>query len=431
LHLHNVVLGLLSLLLVWRLGRRLDVGPWLAGLWALHPLHVEVFAYISARSDLLAANLAIVALLATLRSARSDGKTTRWGWAAAAALAYFVSLFCKEATLTLPVAILLWGWLRGQARSMAPSLSAMCAGAALYFPLRKALMLATALPMAQGQAFTRALLDLPGLAVAYTASFFFPFSLSPDRQFWPGYVPLGFVIVLGMIAGFIVALRRVSNERRPALMGAAGALLAFGVLLVPPALGIRSIGAQADRYVFLPLLFLTMGLISLARLLPRPSSALLRRGPAALWAGLLLVTTALQIGAWRDEETLARHAVAMEPNNGAALYRLATVLTSRGDFRAALPLLEQSVAQSPDSAKVLNNLAVTYLNLGRLEDAKSTLRKALPLSGATDRKFWFNVASVQAAAGKLDKACGALAHALEIDPGYTLALSMRQQLCRR
>ncbi len=429
LHAHNVLLGLLSLLLVWRLSRRLDAGPWLTGVWALHPLHVEVFAYISARSELLAAIFALIAVLAALRSSRARGAGGRWGWAVAAALTYFVSLFCKEAILPLPLAILLWSWLRGQARLMAPSVAAMCAGVALYFPVRNTLMLSTSLPMVQIGLLVRSFWELPGLALAYVASFFAPFSLSPDRQFWPGYVPLGFVLLAVMLASYVVALRRVSREQRPALMDAAGALLAFGLMLGPAAFGVRSVGAQADRYVFFPLLFLVLGLLSLARLVPRPSSPLLWRVPLALWAGLLLITTAVQIGAWRDDEALARHAVAMDPNSSAGLFRAATVLTSRGDFRAALPLLEQAVAQNPHSARVLNNLAVTYLNLGRIEDAKATLRKALPLAGATDRKFWYNVASVQLAAGKTDRACGALARALEIDPGYALALSLRQQVC--
>jgi tetratricopeptide (TPR) repeat protein len=310
----------------------------------------------------------------------------------------------------------------------------MVAGTIVYFPLRKAMMLATSLPMAQGKALARVLVDLPGLALAYVASFLSPFSLSPDRQFWEGYVPLGFA-ALALLAGiFIVVRRRLPVERKPGLAVAFAALLGYGVLLLPAALGFRSFGVLADRYVFFPFLYLAMACLFLARFC-QPEimrfSALLRRVPVTLWAGLLIATTAMQIGAWHDEKSLARYSLTMDPDSGAALYRMATVLTNRGDFRAALPLLERYVARNPNEAKVLNNLAVTYLNLERLDDAKETLRRALPLSGATDRKFWYNVASVQLAAGKIPKACGALVRALEIDPGYSAALAMQQQICPR
>jgi tetratricopeptide (TPR) repeat protein len=87
------------------------------------------------------------------------------------------------------------------------------------------------------------------------------------------------------------------------------------------------------------------------------------------------------------------------------------------------------VALDPTHRRALGNLSVVYLNLNRVAEAKSVLRRLLPMAGSTDRKFWYNVASVQLADGKLDKACSALARALEIDPGYALALALRDRIC--
>jgi len=432
LHLHNLLLGLVSILLVHAVGRALGLGLWLPCLWALHPLHVEVFAYISARSDLLSAIFSLLALLSVLRSTQTSRAGTRWLWAGSAAIFQMAALFAKEGTIALPLAVLPLAMALGKLRATAASASALFAVTIAYFPLRKVLMQTASLPMAQERAILRAFADLPGVALAYATSFVSPLSLSADHKLWPPFVPLGWIVLALMVAGFSFALRRARADSRKDLLLAVGALAAFGILLLPAALGFRSIGALSDRYVFFPFLLLAIACGVAAhtavRLLANVSRAF---GIASLcvWCGILLMVTWVQIGVWNSDESLAKHAVAMEPDNSAALYRLATVATSGGDFVQALPLLERAVSLDPTNQRALSNLSVVYLNLQRVADAKSVLRQLLPLAGATDRRFWYNVASAQVADGKLDKACAALGHALEIDPGYELALGLRDRIC--
>jgi tetratricopeptide (TPR) repeat protein len=345
-----------------------------------------------------------------------------------------LSLFAKEANIALPAAVLVLVVARGKLRASAASVTTLLAGTIAYFPLRKLLMQSASLPMAQGKALVRAMVDLPGVVLAYATSFLSPFSLSPDRHLWPPFVPLGWAVLALLATGVFVAIRYTRQVDRSNLGLAAGALVAFGLLLLPAALGFRSIGALSDRYVFFPLFFLAVAFLAAARMaarflvhLPRA----VRLGPIFVGCGVFLVATWLQVGVWKDEETLARHAVALDPDNSAALYRLATVSTAKGDFVEALPLLERAVALDPTHRRALGNLSVVYLNLNRVADAKSVLRRLLPLAGATDRKFWYNVASVQLADGKPDKACAALTRALSIDPEYALARGLRDQLCHK
>jgi len=431
-HLHSLLLGVLSIILVSRVGRGLGLGLWLPCLWALHPLHVEGFAYISARSDLLAAIFSLLAMLAALKSAETDLVRNRWLWAGTAALFQVVSLFCKEANLAFPLAVLALALATHRLRASAAAGSALLLGTLAYFPLRKILMQTASLPMAQGKALPHALVDLPGVALAYCSSFVSPFSLSPDRRLWPPFVPLGWVVLVILVIGFSIGVRRARSAIRGDLALAAGALAALGLLLLPAALGLRSIGALSDRYVFFPFLFLAVAFVAVARAVVKQLANLpgpLSIGPLSIWCAILLIVTWLQVGVWKDDETLARHAVAMEPDNSAALYRLATVDTSRGQFAQALPLLERAVVIDPLNQRALNNLSVTYLNLNRVADAKAILRQLMPLAGATDQRFWYNVASAQTADGKFDKACAALTRALEIDPGYLLALTLRDRIC--
>jgi hypothetical protein len=432
MHLHSLLLGLVSIFLVHRVGRAFGLGLWVPCLWAFHPLHVEVFSYISARSDLLAAVFSLLALWSALQSAEARRARTRWVWAGMAALLQMGSLFAKEANFALPLVVVVLAMARGRTRATVAAGFALLVGVFAYFPLRRILMQSASLPMAQGKALLRAFVDLPGVALAYGTSFVSPFSLSPDRQLWPLFVPLGWVVLVLLVAGFVLAVRRARHAIRSDLMLAAGALAAFGLLLLPAALGFRSIGALSDRYVFFPFLFLAFA----SRVIARAVATLLvnvRRaiwlGPLLVWCGILLVVTWMQVGVWKNDETLARHAVAMEPDNSAALFRLSTLATSQGHFAQALPLLERAVTLDPLNQRALNNLSVAYLNLNRVADAKLVLRRLLPLAGATDQRFWYNVASVQVADGKFDKACAALARTLEIDPGYALALALRDRVC--
>jgi hypothetical protein len=102
----------------------------------------------------------------------------------------------------------------------------------------------------------RAFEETPGLVLAYAVSFFSPFSLSPDRTFWAPYIPLGWMALAILLVAFLL-LRRSSI---PILI--AGSLCALYPLLLPAAIGVRSIGALSDRYVFFPFLFLTMAVIA-------------------------------------------------------------------------------------------------------------------------------------------------------------------------
>lgn len=107
-HIFQLLVYGVSVLLVYRLGRELlrnsaaaFVG---ALLWALHPLHVEPVAWISALPDLGAGFFCLWGFLRFLRAEKvEDRPLVGHGLAA---LAYFPALFFKETALMFPLLLL-------------------------------------------------------------------------------------------------------------------------------------------------------------------------------------------------------------------------------------------------------------------------------------------------------------------------------------
>lgn len=102
-HLTNVVLMAAAGLLAWALGRRLRLGPraslTLAVAWVSHPLSVASVAWVSQRTDTLAAIFYLGALVVLL----FPGRFGR-GRATAVVLLAVLALASKEMAVTLPVA---------------------------------------------------------------------------------------------------------------------------------------------------------------------------------------------------------------------------------------------------------------------------------------------------------------------------------------
>lgn len=433
MHIHSLLLGLLSIVLVYALSLRLGLVPWLPALWALHPLHVEVFAYVSARSDLLAGILSLAALCAALTASRHDRVRQVIGWSSIAFVLQLISLFAKESNLTLPFAFVFLLLAAGRPRRVLVPTLGLVLTILAYFPIRRLLMDHTALQMTQQQSVVRACVDTPGVVLAHLTSMVWPVDLSPDRLFPAAYTVVGWGILL-LLAGVVPWVWRCSrHDARGSLALVFSGLAGAGCLSLPAALGVRSIGALADRYAFLSLLFLGIALIGMARLVLGKLTGRLRTfaaGAFASWGAIAFFITSIQIGMWRNDATLADAALASDPENSAALYRASVEATTRGDSADAVQLLEHSLRSDPNNRRALNNLAVIYLNVGRLNDAKSTLRRLLLVASETDWKAWYNLAEIQLAEGHPERACSAASRALSINRGYALALQFKEKHCQ-
>lgn len=64
------------------------------------------------------------------------------------------------------------------------------------------------------------------------------------------------------------------------------------------------------------------------------------------------------------------------------------VLFQEGRFQEALQVFEEVIRQKPESVEALNNAGVTYLELGRIEEAIEALRKSLEINPGNQNSFF-------------------------------------------
>ena len=116
-HLDNVLLHAGNALEVGLLAGELALpapAGWLAaGLWALHPAHVESVAWITERKNVLYTFFWLGSLLLYLRWRRADARRAPLLYAASLLL-FVLSLLSKGAAMTLPAAFVLVDWSSGR-----------------------------------------------------------------------------------------------------------------------------------------------------------------------------------------------------------------------------------------------------------------------------------------------------------------------------
>jgi len=430
-HVTSVLLHTINgLLLLWalvRLTRAFWPSVFTAGVFALHPLHVESVAWAAARKDVLAGLFFMLALLAHERVARS-GRPLLWG--ALLFLTMALGLMAKPVLVTLPcVLLLLDAWPLGRLARENGSLDPRRVTRAVVEKLPLfALALASSVVTLITQERSGALqgttsyplwLRLSNFCEAltqYLAQAFWPRGLSvfyphplANVEVWK--VALGAWLLVGVSWW---ALRRIA--RWPWI--AVGWLWFVGMLV--PMSGVLQVGAasRADRYTYLPLIGLTIAFAwSLRALIPRWPAlgvGLQRAGVVALLVlGLL---TADQVDVWRNSVALFEHALKVTERNHVAHINLGLQLDLERRSGEAERQLSRAVAIAPGSALARGIRGEVRLSLRQPDQAEPDFRAALrlqPGSGRWSQGLAFALIDL----GRPEEAAEVLARARAAEPG--------------
>jgi hypothetical protein len=383
MHLVNLLFHLLNVALLFRLLHAATGATWrtalVAGLFALHPLHVESVAWISERKDVLSTLFWLATMLAYSAWVR---RPSAGRYATVAAL-YVLGLLSKPMLVTLPLVLILWdAWPLGRVRSV----SELKRSVVEKLPLL-ALSVVHAVVTLRVQAAagaTASNITIPfatrvGNAVAtyarYVQDTLAPVGLSPSYPH-QGAAPVWMIVLGALGIALVLGLAWTRRERWP--WWGAGWLWYLGTLV--PVIGLVQVGSQsrADRYTYVPM-------IGLAIAFAWGLEACTRKGSLArtiaiqlvvIWGVALVAITAVQVARWRDGPTLFGYVLGRDPDNYQIHEALAVELARSGNVAAAIPHLERVVRGLPDRAASRFNLALAYLQTGNRTAGVAELNRA-------------------------------------------------------
>jgi len=136
-------------------------------------------------------------------------------------------------------------------------------------------------------------------------------------------------------------------------------------------------------------------------------------------AGCLAVTQR-QVGYWRNNEALYRHAIAVTRGNYPAYNNLGTALFARGKKEEALRCYAEAVRWRPNYADAHCNLGDTYASLKRGREAREEFTKALRADPKLARAHYL-LANQLLADGEAAAAAELYQAALALRPDYAEA----------
>lgn len=401
-HLTSILLHVANTIALFLLLKRMTSAFWasavVAAIFAVHPLVVEPVVWISSRKDVLSTLFWQLAVLAYLRYVdRPTG-----GRYLGIALFFVLGLLTKTSVVALPFVLLLLDyWPLGRRRFGAACVAER--GETLQrLVLEKVPLVVLSGVFAGAQYFAQS----GGGAVASSGRFPLAFRCGNallnyckyvGKTFWPAglaaHYPVASVVVdtrtVVPAAVFLLAVSAgtwLFRRRLPYLVVGWG----WYLVALAPAVGFVQLGALtgADRYAYIPLTGLLImiawtGQTAFNRIYARRGAAAgmaLRIVSAVLVAvvvAALMVCARIQVGYWRDSETLFRRALAISPRDTKIRANLGHLLLLQGRYEEGAGHFEWVLRYVPGEVEALNNLGVAYLELGKLEKAAGFFEQVL------------------------------------------------------
>lgn len=431
-HWVNILLHAANAVLVWRLLIILRVpGAWLAAaLFALHPVHVESVAWITERKNVLMGLFFLLALLAWVKFVEaSDASRVKWKYYGLALFFYTLALFSKTTACTLPAALLLILWAKGMRidwRRLAQIVPfvALGIGMGLVTVWWERHHQGT-----QGELFQ---IGLPErFLVASRALWFYA-----GKLLWPANLvfsyprwsisagnPLDYLWLLATAAAMAV----ICFARRYLGRGPEVAALFFAAML-SPMLGFIMLytfrySFVADHYQYLasigPLALAAGGITSAFDALMKQKRFL----RSALYGALLVPLGFLswrQCAMYADSDSLWRATLARNPESWMAHNNIAISLVGKGKVDEAIIHYNEALELDPNYSEAHYNLGNALLRLGRVDEAIAHYQKALE-TNPNNLPAHYNLAGVLGQSGRMDAAIDHYNKILERDPNHAAA----------
>jgi protein O-mannosyl-transferase len=402
-HLTNVIFHILNTLVLFFVLKQMTGTLWrsaaVAGLFALHPLHVESVAWISERKDVLSTFFWLLTMMGYLWYVQQ--RTVRRYLVVV--LPFVLGLLSKPMLVTLPfVLVLLDFWPLKRCKLFLPGNMGNDHGKrtlrSRYKQQSLPILIAEKIPLVvlavissivtfYAQKSGGAVGSVDSLAIgtrlanaitsyaAYLDKMVRPYNLA---VFYPYADTLNFIMVSlsALLLILITTVVILAVKEKPYLV--VGWFWYLGTLF--PVIGIVQVGSQsmADRYTYIPLIGVFVMIVwGIVDLLDRQRYGKTVLRTAILVFPLFIGVSWVQVGLWKNNETLFRHTLDVTRNNYLIHYNLGITLYEQGDVDGAMREYQESLQIKPDLAEAHNNLGTILLLKGYPDEAIRHYKESL------------------------------------------------------
>jgi hypothetical protein len=386
-HVTNVVLHALNGVLMFLILRSLFPAPaspitagLLAALFVVHPLQVEPVAWVTALKDVLSGFFSLLLVLLYVQKPLSDYRdrqdVPRMILLSAVLL---LACFSKSTRIFLPLFLLPLGHLhwRKPLVKIAADLWPLFVVSALVMVLAMAVQ-PPPKDMAYQEIWRRPFVASDALFF-YVWKLFWPSELAldygrnPRFLFESGQVWWFFWVPLVVASGWWFARKRIDPWLQ---LGVAGFVLGLLPLLGLMPFVFQTISTVSDRYCYLSIALLLIGVTPALLLKP-----ILRVAQFVLL--LLVIVCAVlsyrQLPVWQNSYALWQHTLTVTPESGIANNNIASIYEELGQTEKAIEYYEASYERLP-RADLCSRIAILYTDLGQWQKALEWIDKGLQLA---------------------------------------------------
>ncbi len=395
MHIVNVLFHIANSILLFVVLARMTKGVWqsafIAGLFALHPLHVESVAWVAERKDMLSTLFWLLTMLAYVRYVERPSA----GRYIAVPVLFAIGLLAKPMLVTLPFVLLLldyWpleriGGQKTEDRRQRASLKWLIIEKTPLIVLSAASSIVTFIVQQQGGAvvasnrllFDERIFNAIVSYPAYLGKMLWPVHLAVLYPHPINRIPAAEALICAVILILITVLCVYYVRRHKYLF--VGWLWYLGTLV--PVIGIVQVGSQAmaDRYTYVPLIgifiIITFGVTELLKEKPFGKIAL------GILAGVSLsacaVVTTQQLKYWKDSLALFEHTLNVIEGNDIIENNYANILVDKGRPGEAMKYFSRAINLHPDSPGVRNNYGSALREAGRVDEAIEQFKIAIKI----------------------------------------------------
>jgi tetratricopeptide (TPR) repeat protein len=448
-HSTNVLLHTIAVLLLFLVLRQLTGALWqsafVAGVFAIHPLHVESVTWVAERKDVLSAVFFTLTLGAYVRYVR----TPSVGRYLIVALLFALGLMCKPMLVTLPFVLLLLDyWPLERFHKSVSSKSKSTVASWLDRQSIPQRLFLEKIPLLFLSAFSCAatLLAQRGGAGAIDQlpfvwrlnNAFVSYATYIWQMFWPARLavfyphpnnrlPLWEISLAITFLAAVTSAALLLRKKRPYIL--TGWFWYLGMLV--PVIGFIQVGEQAhaDRYTYLPQIGLYALIVWAITDVTVPQSWEHARRPFLAIAAPTTIAALswcafIQTSHWRNSETLWTQALAVTSDNDVAHNNLGFLSLRRGELDRAISHFQSALDIRSGSAETHYDLgaALIHNNLGNALARKGLAHEAIPHYEEAIKlrpdyaDAQYNFGSVLFQEGRIDEAIEHWQKALAIQP---------------